>query len=102
MTLNPEKQNPHILGAPGYDPEEHKSYFTIPLEEIQQIVNQYHGTGHVIVKPDGQIKEVITLDKEIGVNVDENGTVTGVTNRATVHYSKRRTHMVPAKGGGPL
>lgn len=98
--LNPEKQNPHILNAPGYDPAKNKSYFTISLDELQKIVDERHGTGIVREKKSGQIKEIITLNGNVGVCVDENGVILGKTNIATIHYSKKRTHIVPAKKEG--
>lgn len=96
--LNPEKQNPHILNAPGYDPANNKSYFTISLEELQKIVDERHGTGDVKEKSNGQFKETITLKENIGVCLKEDGTVIGETNRITIHYSKKRTHIVPSRG----
>lgn len=97
LDLNPEKQNPHIYGSSAYNEKEHKSYFTVPIEELQEIVNRYHGTGEIMIKPNGQMKEILEVDKEIGVVVNDGGTPIGKTNRITVHYSKKRTHVVPAK-----
>lgn len=98
LTLNPEKQNPHILGSPDYDPTKNKSYFTISLEELQGIIDEKYGTGDVKAKPNGQIKETITLNENIGVCLKEDGTLIGETNRITIHYSKKRTHVVPSRG----
>lgn len=97
LNLNPEKQNPHIYRSPAYDEKEHKSYFTVSIEELQEIVSRYHGTGEIMIKPNGQMKEILAVDKEIGVVVNDNGTPIEKTNRITVHYSKKRTHVVPAK-----
>lgn len=99
LKLNPEKQNAHILSAPGYDPAENKSYFTIPLEEIQELVNQYYGTGEVTIGRNGikNAKEYITVPYDLGVCVTKSGEILGKTNRFRVHYSKSRTHAVPAK-----
>lgn len=99
LKLNPEKQNAHILSAPGYDPAENKSYFTIPLEEIQEIVNQYYGTGEVTIGRNGikNAKEYITVPYDLGVCVTKSGEILGKTNLFRVHYSKSRTHAVPAK-----
>jgi len=99
LTLNPEKQNPHILGSVGYDPSKNKSYFTISIEELQKIVNENSATGKILVKSNGQIKEVITLPEDIGIVIDEYGSNGGATNRMTIHYSKKRTHCVPAERG---
>lgn len=99
LKLNPEKQNAHILSAPDYDPAENKSYFTIPLEEIQELVNQYYGTGEVTIGRNGikNAKEYITVPYDLGVCVTKSGEILGKTNRFRVHYPKSRTHAVPAK-----
>lgn len=98
LNLNPEKQNPHIYGSPAYDEKEHKSYFTVSIEELQEIVNRYYGTGNVLAKKGGQIKEIIKIEKDLGVCVDENtGNPIGVTNEIVIHYAKKRTHIVPKR-----
>lgn len=98
LNLNPEKQKPHIYGSPAYDEKEHKSYFTVSIEELQEIVSRYHGTGNVLVKKNGQIKEIIKVEKDIGVCIDEKtGEPICSTNEAVIHYSKKRTHIVPKR-----
>ncbi len=89
LKLNPEKQNPHILGAPGYDASKNKSYFNITLEEVQELVNGYHGTGEVRVYSNGQIKEVFAVEEEIGVVISQTGEIIGKSNRIKVHYSEK-------------
>lgn len=102
LKLNPEKQNPHIYGSSAYDEKNHKSYFTVTIEELQEIVNHYHGTGDVKIKSSGQIKEIITTDSIIGVCVGKDGKIIGKTNRLTIHYSKKRTHVVPSEQEGGI
>lgn len=98
LDLNPEKQNPHIYGSSAYDEKKHKSYFTIPIEKIQEIVSWCYGTGRVIVKKNGQMKEIIKVEKDFGVCVDEEtGDEICSTNEAVIHYSKKRTHIVPKR-----
>lgn len=97
LTLNSEKQKPHILGTEEYDESKNKSYFDISQEELQELLNDNYSTGEIRVKKNGQIKETIEFDKDIGVVVDSDGNVIGRTNRATIHYSKKRTHIVPTK-----
>ncbi len=98
LTLNPEKQNPHIYGSESYDASQNKSYFTVSLEELQEILNESYGTGKVYEKASGQIKETIQISEDIGVVIDvQNGESLGGTNRFTIHYSKNRTHIIPAK-----
>ncbi|RHO50738.1 hypothetical protein DW115_01280 [Clostridium sp. AM09-51] len=95
--LNSEKQKPHILGSDMYDPAKHKSYFIISEEELQSIINKYYGTGEVKIKENGQIKEILSVKDNIGVCVDIDGNFIEETNRMTIHYSKKRTHIVPTK-----
>ncbi len=72
------------------------------LEELQEILNESYRTGQVDIYPNGQIKERIQISRNIGVYVDESGASWGNTNRLTVHYSKSRTHVVPARREGWL
>lgn len=93
LTLNPKKQAPHMRETR----EEGKSYFTIDTDELQKIVNEKHGTGLIRVTNSGQIRETITVDSDIAVNVSQDTHEESPTNRFTIHYSKRRTHAVPSK-----
>ena len=81
-----------------YDPAKHKSYFIISEEELQSIINKYYGTGEVTINANGiaNAKEYITVDKIIGRVVSSNGEDLGETDRFRIHYSKSRTHAVPA------
>lgn len=97
LVLNTEKQNPHIIGSSEYNSNDNKSYFDISFDELQQIVDENYATGDILMKSNGQIKEVISLSKDIGTVIDEKGKVAGKTNRITIHYSKKRTHCVPAE-----
>ncbi|MBQ8079035.1 MAG: hypothetical protein IJ236_03710, partial [Oscillospiraceae bacterium] len=94
--LNPDKQKPHIYGSDSYLEADHKSYFTIPIEDLQKLVDLLKCSGQVYVKQNGQIKEVVEIPEGIAYVIDENGNNLGTTNRATIHYSKKRTHIVPA------
>jgi len=94
LTINRTTQLPHMLETR----EEGKSYFIISYEELQEIVRQRYSTGRIIISKSGQIKEVITMDKPIGFNVSPATGIGEKTNRFTIHYSKARTHCVPAKG----
>lgn len=89
LTLNKEKQYDHMETTH----KGGKSYFTISFEELQGIINKKAGTGEIYIKPNGQIKEVIDAGKEVGYNMSTGES----TNRITVHYSKARTHAVPAR-----
>lgn len=89
LTLNKEKQYDHMETTH----KGGKSYFTISFEELQDIINKKAGTGEIYIKPNGQIKEVIDAGREVGYNISTGES----TNRITVHYSKARTHAVPAR-----
>lgn len=95
--LNPEKQNPHIFGSPEYDSKNNKSYFTVSIEELQEIISSKCGTGEITIFKNGQIKETIQVDENIGVVIGVNGENLGNTNMITIHYSNKRTHIVPKK-----
>ncbi len=88
------KQGKHILGHNNYI--EGRSYMSITSEEIQQIVNKYAGTGHILRDNKGQWnnKELIEASKILGVTFDIDGE-TRETNKAIIHYSKKGTHVVP-------
>ena len=92
LTINPEKQNPHLFKY--RDMSKNKSYFTADIEDLQHLLNSYYATGHITISKSGQIKEIIFVDRIIGFDVDENG-IAVETNGFKVHYSKRRTHLVP-------
>ncbi len=97
LTLNPEKQNPHIYGSESYDASQNKSYFTVSLEELQEILDEKYGTGQVIVKKNGQIIEYIDTEKISGHLVSESGESLGDVRHLKIHYSKKRTHIVPSE-----
>lgn len=90
LSLNPDKQNPHIFESRKVG----RSYFTIGIGELQELLNSNYATGKVFISKSGQIKEIIFIDKFIGFDVDEKN-VEIATNGFKVHYSKNRTHMVP-------
>ena len=69
-------------------------------EEAQDIINAKSGTGTLLYDRKGnwKHKELIDCDKEIGIDVDVNTQKETPTDKATVHYSKTGTHLVPRKG----
>ena len=74
-----------------------KSYFTISEEELQKTVIDECGTGKIRITGTGQIKETISYDKDIGIIVSAKDVTENNTNKFTIHYSKKRTHVVPAR-----
>lgn len=92
LEINIDKQKPHLLEY--RDINKNKSYFTLSIEKLQELLNSNYATGYMIVSKSGQMKEIIFVDKFIGFDVDESG-VAVKTNGFKVHYSKGRTHLVP-------
>ncbi|AUN11214.1 hypothetical protein RSJ6_12165 [Clostridium botulinum] len=88
------KQGKHILGHNNYI--EGRSYMSITTEELQQIVNEYAGTGYILRDNKGEWsnKELIEVDKILGATFDIEGNAVE-TNKAIIHYSKKGTHVVP-------
>lgn len=95
--LNTGNQNKHIMGSKGY--QEGRSYLYGDLSTAQEIVNTYHGTGEIILTRSGEWsnKEVITAAEDLGVEVNPTTGSETATNRATIHYGKNGTHVVPAR-----
>ena len=60
-----------------------------------------YATGRVRISKGGQIKETLDFGLDVGiyVEVDENGEIIKKipTSIGIVHYSKSRTHIVPAR-----
>ncbi|MDR2168428.1 MAG: hypothetical protein LBE35_11380 [Clostridiales bacterium] len=91
------KQNRHITDSKGYIMG--RSYIYGDLNTAQDLVNRYHGTGRIITHGENEIwsrREVITADRDIGVNIDPTTGEETTTNRFTIHYSDVGTHIVPA------
>lgn len=95
------RQDKHILGTNNY--KDNNSYFTIDKSDIEQIVLNNKGTGHIYrSKTNGSFnnKEKIILDKTVGhyINYDKNTKEIIEeydTNSIIIHYSKEGVHIVP-------
>ncbi|WP_253197617.1 phage minor capsid protein [Clostridium algidicarnis] len=89
------KQGKHILGHNNYI--EGRSYLTISLEEAQELVNKYAGSGSIKFNRKGEWdkKEFIKVEKNIGINVNNDTGEQTPTNKLKIHYSKKGTHIVP-------
>ncbi len=99
LTIEVGKQGKHILGHNNYIAG--RSYLIISLEEAQQLINKYAGSGKFETDRKGNVKnkELIISSKNIGTNVNnETGELTE-TNRFYIHYSKNGTHIVPTLKG---
>ena len=96
--LNIVHQNRHIRESGDY--REGRSYLYLTIDEIKILINQYHGTGEIRFSRAGDWieKEFITLNKSIGVHVDNITGVKTITNSFAIHYSKHRgAHIVPSR-----
>ena len=83
-------------GSPYPEP----SALTITLEECQELVDRYAGTGRPEETRDGRWKgtEVCRADMIIGYVVGMDGGKT-YTNWFKIHYGKKGTHLVPRRPG---
>ena len=99
LIINPEKQARHMRESKGYIPG--RSYLTISESELQKIVNQYAGTGEMQKDMNGNFiyKELLILDRIVGVNVNRATGVATPTNKVYIYYSKTGTHVVPTLKG---
>lgn len=102
LTINVQAQSKHIQESDQYI--EGRSIVTISIDEVQELVNEYAGTGTPIVI-DGEWKNkerIIDNDKIIGVQKDKDGKSLETSN-FMIHYNysdkeqKRGTHIVPSK-----
>lgn len=89
------KQDKHIRGTANYI--EGKSYLTISNDEIQELVNNYAGTGKILRDKKGRWKqqEVIDTDKIVGISINDITGVSTETKSFKIHYSKKGVHIVP-------
>ena len=105
--LSMQQYNKHIQGTAQYNAYLNsrttkggnpQSILTISEDEAQQIIIRKAGTGIVRVDRKGNPKpqEDITCDKIIGKYYG--GGKYHNTNKATIHYGKRGSHIVPIKG----
>ena len=95
-TINPEKQNRHILNSASYI--NGRSYLLDGVD-AQALVDKYHCTGYVPLNHEGKWKnkETVSLDHWIAVNVNPVTGEQSLTNRFTIHYSRTGTHIVPSE-----
>lgn len=97
--LNKTAQSKHRKGSEEYESVvangNKPSFITVSNMEVQQIINQKSTTGKVHKAKDGQFRETIDCGKIIGEYVDLNTGKSFETSRATIHYSKKGTHIVP-------
>lgn len=102
LTLNKGAQNKHILSSKGYI--DGRSYIYGDLEEAQKMVNLYAGTGEPKFDKKGRWsnRESVIINKPIGIAIDPNTGIKQETEKFTIHYGKKGTHIVPTDKKGEL
>lgn len=98
-TLKRGSQGKHVLGHNNY--LEGRSYLTVTMEEAQELVRRYAGTG--TIKRDGRgkwtHKEFVTADRVIGYYKSLDG-ATAPTRRFYISYAvgkNKGAHIVPVR-----
>lgn len=97
LKINIAKQNRHIVDSNGFI--KGRSYLNVSLDDAQQIVEKYKGSGKPIFDAEGDWthKERIVCDHYVGTHVD---IVTGEETKTkclTIIYSNTGCHIVPRK-----
>ena len=96
--LNPGSQNKHIPSSKGFI--KGRSYLYGDAETAQKLIDRYAGTGELrFARSTGEWshKEIVTADEDIGVTINPETGEEVSTNRFTIHYSKKGTHIVPTR-----
>ena len=96
-TINVGNQNKHIKDSGHYI--QGRSYVEGTLEDMQLLINQYHGSGTPQFSRKGEWngREVVQIDHIFGRFVDMETGEEIPTDRGTIHYGKRGAHIVPAR-----
>ena len=97
LTILEGKQGKHILGHNNY--REGRSYITVSMQDAQELVNKYAGTGNIDRDKNGKWKhtEIVSHDSIIGVDVDNRTGQNVDTNMFKIHYAKDGVHIVPKR-----
>lgn len=97
LVIHEGKQGKHILGHNNYT--DGRSYLTISLDEAQELVNKYAGTGHIDRDKNGIWKhtETVSHNSIVGVDVDNRTEYKYDTDTFKIHYAKNGTHIVPKR-----
>lgn len=94
--INVDKQKPHMKSTK--DPKNHTSYLYDNVD-LQELVNMYADTSELETIMSGKYtnKEIVKINHYIGINVSSglNGYVEEKNKWAKIHYSAKRTRIVP-------
>ena len=96
-------QSKHIIGDNRYNNyiktyEFPPSYLIISEEEVQKLVDKYHGTGILSLNSKGKLissEMIVDNDIPIGYAVNNKNGEKVLTTGFKIHYSKNGTHIVP-------
>lgn len=96
LEINPDKQARHMKGTatPG------RSVITVPLGELQKIINAQAGNGKINLTKDFSAwkhAEIISAGREIGFTINRDGAIVKA-HSLKLHYSKTGVHAVPFSG----
>lgn len=94
--INDGNQRKHFVGTNDY--KVGNSYLTISWDEAKGVISRYAGTGRIVRNNNGgwEHKEIVTVDRVVGVHVNKMTKKETPTRRVTIHYGKKGAHIVPA------
>ena len=98
LSVKEGDQGKHVCGHNNYDPA--RSELDGGMEAARALVRRYHGRGdmraHLDKNGNLSAREICQAEGRIGTWRDERGNE-APTDRFTIHYSKRGTHVVPSE-----
>lgn len=103
LTIAKDNQSKHIVGGKKYieymkTHEYEPSIILLKDEEIQALVDKYHGTGILKLDKNGNVissEMIVDNNMIIGYAVNNNNGQKVTTSGFKIHYSKDGTHIVP-------
>lgn len=97
-TIKAGQQGKHLIGHNNYTAG--RSYLTVSMEEAQNLVNRYAGSGRIIRSSrtgEWQNKEKIVVDHNIGQYINKFDGTSEETNAFMIVYANDGTHIIPAR-----
>lgn len=103
LTIATHEQSKHFIGGEKYNlymltHEYQPSYLTISEEEVQELIEKYHGTGILKLDRKGNIlpsEMIVENDTFIGYAVNNKNGEKVLTTGFKIHYSDKGAHIVP-------
>ena len=90
-SIHEGRQNKHIVGSNNYTSD--RSIFSGTLDDAEKLVKEYSGTGQYV----NDYTERVDFGKQIGYYVNRETGERYPTTVGTIRYSKKGTHIVPAR-----